>query len=123
MEIFMTKTKNVDIVDIKSLIQSGRFAVKLNSLGDILLEDTLTCEAVKLMQLPDTYSFHRKGTWQHNFIYTGTTLTDCTNGHDAWECSICGEPFDERHDWCTCGADMREDNKAYRRALEYEKYR
>jgi hypothetical protein len=104
----MTSNKYIDIIDIKALINSGRFAVKINSLGAILLEDTQTCEAIKLMQLPSTYSFHEKGTWEPCFIHTDSNIDRCTGGHDGWACSVCGSRSDERSNWCTCGADMRQ---------------
>lgn len=104
-------TKYVDIMDIKSNITSGRFATKINSLGSLLLEDTQTCEAIKLMQLPEGYSFHEKGKWWPCYVYTHNKVDNPMKGHNGWECSVCGEHSDERHDWCTCGADMRESNK------------
>ena len=102
---------SLDIVDIKQKLASGRFAVKINSFGSILLEDTQTCEAIQLMQLPEGYSFHEKGTWEPCFIYTYNEVDNYMKGHEGWACSICGERSDERHDWCTCGADMRESKK------------
>ena len=107
----MTKSRYIDIVDIKALIKSGRFAVKLNSLGGLLLEDTQTCESIKLMQLPDTYSFHKKGKWNPDWEYTSTSIDHPMEGRDAWSCSECGWTTDERHSWCTCGADMRKANR------------
>ena len=104
-------TKQIDIVDVRAGIASGRLAVKINSLGNILLEDTLTCEAIKLMQLPEGYSFHEKGKWEPCYIYTYNEVENYMKGHEGWSCSICGEHSDERHDWCTCGADMRESKK------------
>jgi hypothetical protein len=102
---------SIDIVDIKQKIASGRFAVKLNMLGGILLEDTQTCEAVKIMQLPDTYSFHKQGKWNPVWEYTSTSIDHPMEGREAWSCSECGWTTDERHDWCTCGADMRASKK------------
>ena len=103
----MRREVAIDLVDIKQEITSGRFAVKINSLGNILLEDTLTCEAVKLMTLPEGYSFHEKGEWQPTFITTSYSINNCLAGEEGWECSVCGWKTDEKHDWCTCGADMR----------------
>lgn len=108
----MPKTKvSLDIVAIKEKVSAGTFAVKVNPFGSVLLEDTRTGEAVKLMQLPDGYSFHEKGVWEPCFIYTYNEVDNYMRGHDGWSCSVCGERSDERHDWCTCGADMRESNK------------
>lgn len=97
----------IDIVDIKQKINSGRFAVKLNSLNNLLLEDTQTCEAIKLMQLPDTFSHHEKGEWKPVFVYTSNSIDNPLTGEERWECSVCGWTTKERYDWCTCGADMR----------------
>lgn len=110
---------SIDIVDIKQNITSGRFAVKINSLGSILLEDTLTCEAIKLMQLPEGYSFHEKGAWEPCFVYTKNDVDNPMKGHEGWACSICGEHSDERHDWCACGADMRESKKLSKEFKEF----
>lgn len=109
---------SIDIVDIKQKIASGRFAVKINTLGSILLEDTRTCEAIKLMQMPEGYSFHEKGEWKPCYIYTSMKMDNYMNGHEGWECSVCGEHVDERYDWCTCGADMRESNRMRTMAKE-----
>jgi hypothetical protein len=99
--------KYIDIMDIKSNITSGRFAVKLNSLNNLLLEDTQTCEAIKLMQLPTTFSFHEKGEWQPTYIYTSNNVSQPMLGEEGWECSVCGWRTAEKYNWCTCGADMR----------------
>ena len=104
----------VDIMDIKPQLASGRFAVKINTLGSILLEDTLTCEAIQLTRLPEGYSFHEKGTWEQEFIYTGKDYDYPLEGHFEWACSVCGYTTDEKHDWCVCGADMRESNRLSR---------
>jgi hypothetical protein len=106
----MTHKCSLDIMDIRQKLKSGRFATKVNSLGSILLEDTQTCEAIQLMQLPEGYSFHEKGKWLPTYRYTSRSIDYPMEGHEAWECSVCGCASDERHDWCTCGADMREDN-------------
>jgi hypothetical protein len=100
-----------DVVAIKAAIESGRLAAKINTFGSVLLEDTQTCEAIKLMQLPEGYSFHEKGKWQPVWEYTSRSIDHPMEGHEAWSCSVCGWTADERHDWCTCGADMRESNK------------
>jgi hypothetical protein len=104
-------TYNLDIMTVKAKLDSGRFATKMNSFGSILLEDTQTCEAIKLMQLPEGYSFHEKGKWVPVWEYTSRSIDHPMEGHDAWSCSECGWVTDERHDWCICGADMRESNK------------
>ena len=102
---------SIDIIDIKQKLTNGRFAVKINTFGSILLEDTLTCEAIQLMRLPDGYSFHEKGEWVPTVIYPYSDLDRCTECINSWECSVCGDTAVDRHDWCTCGADMRESNK------------
>lgn len=51
----------------------------------------------------------KKGEWLPCFIYTHHDVSDCLQGHDGWQCSICGESFDTRYDYCVCGADMRKD--------------
>ena len=101
---------NIDIVAVKAKLDSGRLATKINSLGGILLEDTQTCEAIKLMQLPESYSFHEKGKWNPVWEYTSKSIDHPMEGREAWSCSECGWTTDDRHDWCTCGADMRESN-------------
>ena len=98
---------SVDIMDIKQKIASGRFAVKINTFGSILLEDTITCEAIQLMQLPEGYSFHETGTWEPEFIFTSHDINHPMEGHDGWVCSVCGSTVEEKYDWCHCGADMR----------------
>lgn len=100
-------TKYVDIMDIKPHLTSGRFAAKINTLNSVLLEDTQTCEAIKVMQLPDTFSFHEEGKWLPTYRYTSCSMDYPMEGHEAWECSVCGWVTDEKYDWCTCGADMR----------------
>ena len=89
--------KPLDIIDIKLMLDSGRYKTKINMFDMILLEDTLSCEAIKLMQLPEGYSFHTKGVWN-----------EAEKGRSNWVCSICGRATSIRTDWCTCGADMRE---------------
>jgi hypothetical protein len=112
---------SIDIVDIKQKIASGRFAVKMNMLGGILLEDTQTCEAVKIMQLPDTYSFHKQGKWNPVWEYTSTSIDHPMEGREAWSCSECGWTTDEKHDYCVCGADMRESNRANKVSEQFKK--
>lgn len=102
---------SIDIVDIKQKITSGRFAVKINPLSELLLEDTETGEAVKIFKLPVTYSFHRQGKWNPVWEYTSRSINHPMEGREAWSCSECGWTTDERHDWCTCGADMRASKK------------
>ena len=102
----------IDIMNIKKEIERGRLAAKINMFGSILLEDTMTCEAVKLMQMPEGWSFHTKGEWQPTTVYTSNNLDNCTQGVDGWECSECGYSTLERTSWCAdCGADMRESIK------------
>jgi hypothetical protein len=108
MMMVMFMTKFVDIMDIKANLKSGRFAVKVNSLRNVLLEDTQTCEAIKIMQLPETFSHHDKGEWLPCFIYTSHSVNNPMAGKDGWCCSRCGWTTDERYDWCTCGSDMRQ---------------
>jgi hypothetical protein len=101
----------VDIMDIKANIDSGRLAVKLNMFNNLLLEDTQTCEAIRLMQLPEGYSFHEKGKWHPAYVYTSNSVAQPMHGEEGWECSVCGWTTTEKYDWCTCGADMRESRK------------
>jgi hypothetical protein len=105
------RTRDIDIIDIKVKLGSGRLATKINSLGGILLEDTQTCETIKLMQLPEGYSFHEKGKWNPVWEYTSKSIDHPMEGREAWSCSECGWTTDERHNWCTCGADMRNSKK------------
>ena len=107
----MTHKVSLDIMDIRQKLKSGRLATKINSLGSILLEDTQTCEAIQLMQLPEGYSFHDKGKWEPIWEYTSRSIDHPMAGREAWACSECGWVTDEKHDWCTCGADMRESNR------------
>ena len=100
-------TKYMDIMDIKSQITSGRLAAKINSFGAVLLEDTQTCEAIKLMKLPKTFSHHDRGEWKPVFIYNSHYIGNPMTVEECWECSECGWTTTERFDWCTCGADMR----------------
>ena len=99
---------SIYIMDIRKELLSGRFAAKINSFNTLLLEDTKTCEAIKLMQLPEGYSFHEKGVWEPQFIYTHNQADNYMQGKEGWACSVCGWTTDEKYDWCTCGADMRE---------------
>jgi hypothetical protein len=104
---------SIDIMDIKQKLESGKFAVKINMFGSVLLEDTQTCEAIQLMQLPEGYSFHHKGKWRSTSIYMNSAVEHCTECNDGWECSECGYTTAERSDWCPdCGADMRDSNRA-----------
>lgn len=104
-------------MDVKSGIASGRLATKISSLGSIILEDTRSCEAIKLMQMPDTFSFHEKGEWKPTGIYTSRSINHPMQCEEGWSCSVCGWTTFDKYDWCTCGADMRESNK-YNRRLE-----
>lgn len=110
---------SIDIVDIKQKITSGRFAVKINPFSELLLEDAQTGEAVKIFKLPETYSFHKRGKWNPVWEYTSTSIEHPMEGREAWSCSECGWTTDERYDWCTCGADMRESLKV---SKEFEEF-
>ena len=55
--------------------------------------------------------FHKKGKWNPIWEYTSRDINHPMEGHKAWCCSECAWTTDERHDWCVCGADMRESNK------------
>ena len=100
-------TNYVDIVRLKSNINDGRLKTKLDGLGNIFIEDTQSGEAVKIGQLPSIYSFHALGKWEPQFIYTYNHADNYMQGKDGWACSECGWVTDEKHDWCVCGADMR----------------
>ncbi len=110
-------TKYIDIMDIKANFKSGRFAVKVDSLRNVLLEDTQTCEAIKIMRLPETFSHHDTGEWLTDFIYSSRSVDNPMAGKEGWRCSKCGWTTDEKYDWCTCGADMRK-FKSARKELE-----
>ena len=110
---------SVDIMDIRQKLLAGRFAAKINSFNMLLLEDTQTCESIKLMHLPDSYSFHEKGTWEPVWEYTSVSTDHLMDGREAWSCSVCGWTTDERHDWCVCGADMRENKKVSKEFKEF----
>ena len=112
-------SKNIDIMDIRELLKSGRYATKVNSFNTLLLEDTLTCESIKLMQMPEGYSFHEKGTWEPLLIHTYNGVDTIMEAKDGFTCSNCGTTVYEKHDWCTCGADMREGNKLSKQFKEF----
>lgn len=107
----MNSMKYVDIVLVKAQTDSGRLKTCIDAFGNIFLEDTFAGEAVKIGALPKTYSFHPNGTWEPQYIYTRNGISNHMQGKEGWACSECGWVTDERHDWCTCGADMRESNK------------
>ena len=109
-------------MDVRKNIQSGRFVAKINSFNTLMLEDTQTCESIKLMQLPEGYSFHEKGIWEPCFVYTSHSIGRPLAGEYGWNCSVCGTPVKEKTDWCTCGADMREDNKATKISSEFKEF-
>ena len=111
-----------DIMDIRQKLQSGRLAVKINSFNTMLLEDTQTCESIKLMQLPEGFSFHEKGTWEPCFTYTSRSIGRPLAGEEGWSCSVCGTCVKEKTDWCTCGADMRESNKVTNISNEFKEF-
>ena len=106
--------RSIDLIDIKQKLLSGQLAVKINMFGSVLLENTTTCEAIQLMMLPENYSFRPKGKWEPQAIYTHNQVDNYMQCHDGWACSECGWTADERHDYCVCGADMRESNKAHK---------
>ena len=99
--------KYVDIVLVKAQVDSGKLCTKIDMFDNILLEDQVAGEAVKIGKLPSVYSFHPKGTWKREFVYTSNSIDHPMQGEDRWICSECGWDTDEKHDWCTCGADMR----------------
>ena len=101
----------IDLVVLKAGLKSGKFTTKINTLfNTVLIEDTISGEAVEIMQLPECYSFHEKGKWSPIWEYTSRSIDHPMEGHEAWSCSVCGWTTDEKYDWCTCGADMRESN-------------
>lgn len=102
----------IDLIELKAGLKSGKLATKINTLFDtILIEDTGSGEAVEIMHIPEGYSFHEKGKWNPIWEYTSTSIDRPMEGREAWCCSECAWTTDERHDWCVCGADMRESNK------------
>ena len=103
--------KYVDIISIRSLINSGKFAVKLDSFNNILLEDVLAGESIKIMTLPKGYCYRPSGKWEPQFIYTSHSINHPMEGYEGWSCSECGWTTDEKRDYCVCGADMRESRK------------
>ena len=119
--------KCVDIVSVKSQVNSGRLKTKLDAFGNIYLEDTLSCEAVKIGKLPTGHTFREephvserwKGEWLPCFIYTSNSIDNPMQGEDGWACSKCGWTTFERYDWCTCGADMRASKKPSKEFMEY----
>lgn len=110
---------SIDIMDIRQKLHSGRFAAKINSFNTLLLEDTLTCETIKLMQLPEGYSFHEKGVWKPILIYNSRGIDNPMECRDGWVCSKCGWTTTDKYDWCTCGADMRESRKISKEFKEF----
>lgn len=102
----------IDLVALKAGLKSGKLATKINTLFDtVLIEDTESGESVEIMKIPEGYSFHEKGKWTLIWEYTSSNIDHLMEGREAWSCSECGWTTDERHDWCVCGADMRESNK------------
>lgn len=102
----------IDLVALKAGLKSGKLATKINTFfNTILIEDTVNGEAVEIMHIPEGYSFHEKGKWNPIWEYTSRDINHPMEGHEAWCCSECGWTTDEKHDWCICGADMRESNK------------
>lgn len=117
--------KCVDIVSIKSQVNSGRLKTKLDAFGNIYLEDTLSGEAVKIGRLPDGYTFRpelkvAKGHWQPVEVYPYNSIEQCTNCEEGWECSECGYIVSEKQNWCSgCGTDMRESKKISKEFQEF----
>jgi hypothetical protein len=70
-------------------------------------EDDCSYQLLADVLLSDGVVVREKGEWLPCFIYTHHDVSSCLQGHDGWECSICGESFDTRYDYCVCGADMR----------------
>lgn len=102
----------IDLVALKAGLESGKFIVEVNRIfNTILIEDVTSGEAVKIMDIPEGYSFHKKGKWNPVWEYTSTSINHPMEGREAWSCSECAWITDEKHDWCICGADMRESNK------------
>ena len=108
------KKPYVDLMDIKRLLASGDLATKINMFGSVLLENTKTSEAVQLMMLPENYSYRPKASWEPQFVYTSSNADHLMEGYDGYACSECGWTTDEKHDYCVCGADMRESNRAHK---------
>jgi hypothetical protein len=121
----MTKLKYVDIVLVKSNVDSGRLKTKLDAFGTIYLEDTVAGESVKIGKLPEGYTFRPepkviKGRWQPVEVYPYSSLELCTRCEDGWMCSECGHIVSERQDWCSgCGTDMRESKKPNKEFQEF----
>jgi len=102
----------IDLVALKAGLKSGKLATKINTFfNTILIEDTVNGEAVEIMHIPEGYSFYEKGKWSPIWEYTSRDINHPMEGHEVWCCSECGWTTDEKHDWCVCGADMRESNK------------
>ena len=99
--------KYIDIVLVKDQVASGKLCTKIDMFDNILLEDTIAGEAVKIGKLPGGYSFHEKGTWEPIFIYSSRGMDNPMEGQEGWVCSECGWTTTEKYDWCTCGTDMR----------------
>ena len=113
---------SVDLIDIKQKITSGQLIAKVNMFGSVLLENPTTCEAIQLMMLPENYSFRPKGSWEPTFVYTSRSVDHPMAGHEGWSCSECGWTTDEKYDYCVCGADMKESNKASEANKEFKEF-
>ena len=103
--------KYVDIVLVKDQVANGKLAIKLDMFNNILLEDCIAGEAVTIGKLSECCSFHPKGKWTREYIVTSHNIHQPMRGEERWVCSECGWSADEAYDWCTCGADMRDENK------------
>lgn len=111
---------SIDLIDIKQKLASGQLTAKINMFGSVLLENTTTCEAIQLMILPENYSSRPKGSWRPQFVYTYSDIDHLMEGHEGWACSECGWTTNEKHDYCVCGADMRESNSASTVSKEFK---
>ena len=111
--------KYVDIVMVKAQADAGKLSTKLDIFDNILLEDTLAGEAVKIGKLPDGYSFHPKGHWSPCYIHIYNGVNNYMEGNEGYVCSNCGRSEWQKYDWCTCGADMRESKKPSKALKEF----
>ena len=115
----MSKMPYVDIVLVKSNVDSGKLKTKVDRFGNIYLEDTVAGEAVKIGTIPENSVFipyANVNTWKAEWLPDYETFVH-DSGYESepiqtgWKCSRCGRDTTERTDWCSCGADMRERNK------------
>ena len=81
---------------------------------------------LKLMQYPHSSSISKafvrdvieeaieesrkeKGYWEPVLIHTYNGIDNLLEARESFACSRCGFTVHMKYDWCTCGADMRED--------------